>query len=110
MDDASLTNFDVSAITAINTSNGGSQTNFTYTSAGVITWGLDIIAYAPVDTLNITYTYIYDATDSPEEATTTFITGLGTFADWIAIIVVVIAAAIVLGIVMSSFGRRGTGI
>jgi len=34
---------------------------------------------------------------------------VGDFADWIAIIVVVIAAAIVLGIVLSSFGR-GQGI
>lgn len=36
------------------------------------------------------------------------ITGLGGFATWIAVIVVVIAAAIVLGIVLSSFapGRR----
>lgn len=36
------------------------------------------------------------------------ITGLAGFADWIAVIVVVIAAAIVLGVVLSSFGgRRG---
>lgn len=34
------------------------------------------------------------------------ITGLGGLADWIAVIVVVIAAAIVLGIVISSFGNR----
>jgi len=34
---------------------------------------------------------------------------IGDFADWIAIIVVVIAASIVLGIVISSFGR-GTGV
>ena len=38
------------------------------------------------------------------------IVGLGDFAGWIAIIVVVIAAAIVLGIVLSSFGRGATGI
>ena len=38
------------------------------------------------------------------------IVGLGDFAGWIAVIVVVIAAAIVLGIVLSSFGRGGTGI
>jgi len=37
------------------------------------------------------------------------ITGIAGFADWIAVIVVVIAAAIVLGIVLSSFGR-GTGV
>jgi hypothetical protein len=33
------------------------------------------------------------------------ITGLAGLADWIAVIVVVIAAAIVLGIVISSFGK-----
>ena len=38
------------------------------------------------------------------------IDGLADFADWIAIIVVVIAAAIVLGVVLSSFGQRGAGI
>jgi len=43
-------------------------------------------------------------------AVNTTITGLATFADWIAIIVVVIAAAIVLGVVLTSFGQRGTGI
>ena len=45
-----------------------------------------------------------------QTAVNTTITGLATFADWIAIIVVVIAAAIVLGVVLSSFGSRGTGI
>ena len=40
----------------------------------------------------------------------TTITGLGGLADWIAVIVVVIAAAIVLGIVISSFGARGRGV
>jgi len=38
------------------------------------------------------------------------ITGVAGFADWIAVIVVVIAAAIVLGIVLKSFGGRGTGV
>jgi len=47
---------------------------------------------------------IVDATASA--AVNTTIVGLATFADWIAIIVVVIAAAIVLGIVLSSFGAR----
>jgi len=39
----------------------------------------------------------------------TTVYAIGDFADWLAIIVVVIAAAIVLGIVLSSFGR-GQGI
>ena len=50
------------------------------------------------------------ASATAQTAVNTTITGLATFADWIAIIVVVIAAAIVLGIVLSSFGQRGTGI
>ena len=40
----------------------------------------------------------------------TTITGLGGLASWIAVIVVVIAAAIVLGIVISSFGGKGRGV
>ena len=41
-------------------------------------------------------------------AVNTTITGLSGLATWIAVIVVVIAAAVVLGIVISSFGgRRG---
>ena len=40
----------------------------------------------------------------------TTITGLGGLASWIAVIVVVIAAAIVLGIVISSFGGRARGV
>ena len=43
--------------------------------------------------------------DEASDAINATITGLGGFADWIAVIVVVIAAAIVLGIVLSSFGR-----
>jgi type II secretory pathway component PulF len=36
--------------------------------------------------------------------------GLGDFAGWIAVIVVVIAAAIVLGIVLRSFGGGSRGV
>ena len=50
------------------------------------------------------YTYLYGTEASGVVDTT--LTSTATFADWIAIIVVVIAAAIVLGIVLSSFGRR----
>ena len=38
------------------------------------------------------------------------IEGLATFTGWIAIIVVVIAAAIVLGVVMRSFGANTVGV
>ena len=90
----------------INATTGTGFTNFTCTAAGTCTWGADIITAGAADLFNISYTYNYDATDSPEESLTTSITGLATFADWIAIIVVVIAAAIVLGIVLSSFGSK----
>lgn len=104
--DASQTNFNMSALTVLNET-GETLTNYTFTGAGVITWGTEIVAVEGLVLVNATsYTYTYDATNSPEEATTTVIAGLATFADWIAIIVVVIAAAIVLGIVLSSFGRR----
>lgn len=47
---------------------------------------------------------ITDATAS--DAINDTVVGLATFSTWIAVIVVVIAAAIVLGIVLSSFGRK----
>jgi len=43
-------------------------------------------------------------------AINTTLTGLAGFADWIAVIVVIIAAAIVLGIVIGSFGGRARGV
>ena len=49
-------------------------------------------------------------TGEANTAVNTTIAGLGDFADWIAIIVVVIAAAIVLGVVLSSFGGGNPGI
>jgi len=38
------------------------------------------------------------------------ITGLGGLSSWIAIIVVVIAAAIILGLVINSFGKGARGV
>jgi len=102
--DAALTNFNTSALTTTYT-NGSALTNFTFTGAGVVTWGADIVADQS-SLVNTTYTYTYDAADSPEKAINNTATGLATFADWIAIIVVVLASAIVLGIVLSSFGRK----
>jgi len=56
------------------------------------------------DDVACSYTYLY-GTEASKTVDTT-IAATATFADWIAIIVVIIAAAIVLGIVLSSFGRR----
>jgi len=54
------------------------------------------------------YTYLYG--EDASKAIDSTVTGLGDFAGWIAVIVVVIAASIVLGIVLSSFGSRRVGI
>ncbi len=110
LDNNSLAEVVITGLVVVNGTDGNASTNFTYTDTGVITWGSLLITGGDTYLLNVTYDYTYDATDSPEESITTTITGLATFADWIAIIVVVIAAAIVLGVVLSSFGSRGTGI
>jgi len=58
----------------------------------------------------VTYPYTYDADTEASKSVNTTAYGIGNFADWIAIIVVVIAAAIVLGLVLSSFGRKTPGV
>jgi len=61
------------------------------------------------DDVNCSYTYLYGTEASAVVDTTK--TATATFADWLAIIVVVIAAAIVLGIVLSNFsGRRNPSV
>jgi len=57
-----------------------------------------------------TFTDQLSSSSTAQTAVNTTISGLATFADWVAIIVVVIAAAIVLGVVLSSFGQRDSGI
>jgi hypothetical protein len=105
--DASKTSFYLSSVSSVKLNNGTTApANYSYTTAGVITWGSQIKTDRADQKVNITYVYYYDATNSPEESITTTITGIGTFADWIAIIVVVVAAAIILGIVFTSFRRR----
>ena len=63
--------------------------------------------------VNVNYSYLGTedtATTSSCGAIDTSITGVGGMASWIAVIVVVIAAAVVLGIVISSFGSRTRGV
>jgi len=109
--DAALAEFIIVGNTPVLINNSGTAfTNFTYTTAGVFTWGSDTKTAGDVSLMNLTYTYNYDASNSPEESITTSIAGVATFGDWIAIIVVVIAAAIVLGVVLSSFGRKRNSI
>ena len=83
--------------------------NYTYTDAGVVSW-LGLLTAYDAYFINITTTYTYDEADSPESAIQDVLEGTGDFADWIAIIVVVLAAAIILGIVLRSFGAKEVGV
>jgi len=86
-----------------------SPADYNISIAGVVTISPAVIAnYALTNAtqMAVTYYYHYDATNSPEAAFTGIITGTDDFADWISIIVVVLAAAVVLGVVLSSFGRK----
>ena len=88
-----------------------SPADYNITKAGAVTVSPKIVAiYSITNTtiMAVTYSYNYDATDSPEKSLSTSSTGVSGFASWIAIIVVVLAAAIVLGIVLSSFGKTSS--
>ena len=99
----------LSVVSVVNATGAGAITNYTWTSAGIITWGNDVAdasTGALGATVNITTTQVYDRADSPQESINDTLEGISTFANWIAILVVVIAAAVVLGVVLSSFGGR----
>jgi len=63
---------------------------------------------AGTEAVNISTIYTYDLADSAEEAITSIKTGTDDFADWMAIIIIVIAAGIVLGLILKSFGRESS--
>ena len=103
--------FNATAPTVLNGSTGGVITNgnWTFTSAGLLTAKVGITPEVLNNSkVNVSYSYTgtlrTGATDSCTVLATAG-TGTGGFANWIAVIVVVLAAAIVLGIVISSFGR-----
>jgi len=75
--------------------------NYTFTDDGVFTnlTTTDEIA----DGFNISYSYVYGGSDC--DAMTDIIGDFTDFVPWIGIILLVIAAAIVLGIVISSFKK-----
>lgn len=103
--DSTNTNYELKTVTAFYANDSAETiTNYTTATNGVVTWGDDVSATGRL--ANITSTYTFDGAEKPETALTTSLTGVADFADWIAIIVVVIAAAIVLGIVLSSFGKQ----
>ena len=113
--DASKTNFELAPGDFVLTFTNGTSmtviTDYNVTGVGAVSVAGAYVEGAANGTLcNATYNYYYDESNSPEESITTTITGVATFADWIAIIVVVIAAAIILGVVLSSFGGGRTGI
>ena len=78
--------------------------NWTTNSLGYITNATSTV----YDDVKCSYTYLYGL-DAYEAVDTTG-EGVGDFAGWIAVIVVVFAAAIVLGIVLKSFGRKTPGV
>ena len=85
-------------------------TNYTFDDLG----NLVFVASSEWIGYDVNVTYTYDGGDTSTTgycgAMSTAATGIGGFASWIAVIVVVLAAAIVLGIVLNSFGNRGNGV
>lgn len=110
--DASKDDYYLWSVNVTNSSNGAQipSDNYTFTSAGVITWSNDIHAgntvLPPYALVNVSSVFTYDLADSPEEGIGDAMDGLVDLSGWIAVIVVVLAAAIVLGIVLRSFGGR----
>ena len=107
LSNASLSGYELQSATVIEAATGTTIPAANYsinTGTGVITF----TATTAINnaTANVTSIYNYDRTDSPEAAMSTAATGLAGLATWIAIIVVVLAAAVVLGVVLSSFGRE----
>lgn len=105
--DCGASNFVITSVW--NNSDGVIPTsNYTFSSVGTLTAG-DGSIYEDVPA-NVSYTYKGTRDTSSTGACgvmSTTSTATGTLADWIAVIVVVLAAAIVLGIVISSFGNKG---
>lgn len=99
------------ATSLLNTSSGATipTTNYTLSTAGVLTGTNGANDYNNT-AARISYTYVGTtrtaSTDACEILGTSG-TATGGFASWIAVIVVVLAAAVVLGIVLTSFGKGG---
>ena len=110
LDGASTPGFNTPVITEVrNESNILVAANYTVSSVGVVTNATAITGFmTPAANYNISYTYLRGG--SAYTAVDDTITGVGDFAGWIAIIVVIMAAAIVLGIVLKGFGRRTPGV
>lgn len=105
-DDCAARNFVITSVW--NASDGLiPASNYTFSSTGLLT-AVTGSPYTDVKA-NVSYSYTGTArqsTTDPCTTLTTSSTGVGNFASWIAVIIVVLAASIVLGIIISSFGRR----
>jgi len=115
LSDASKDDYYVSEVSVINgTGDTIPSSQYSFTNAGVVTWienlynGTSDYYTTGTANVNVSSTYTYDKANSPEEGIGDAMDGLGDFSGWFAVIVVVIAAAVVLGIVLRSFaaGRR----
>lgn len=113
LSDASKEDYELLSVDSVVNGTGDEipDTYYNASSDGVITWSSDLVAgntdyYASNDSnVNVTSTFIYAADGTAEGSLNETIEGLSDFSGWIAVIVVVIAAAIVLGIVLRSFGQ-----
>ena len=110
--DSTRTCYNLISVSVVNETTGIAIPTANYSSsvAGVITWTPAFLGSGDDEIVNISSTYNYDVEGSSEQAMSGFTSGIGGFGDWFAVIVVVIAAAMVLGIVLSNFGRRTPGV
>lgn len=116
VDQASAQGFNTFAITICYANASGSGTRgFANASIVAANYTIDvdlgIIRNATAleyNDVKCSYTYLFGGEGAAAIDTTA--SGVGDFADWIAVIVVVIAAAIVLGVVLTSFRRRTPGV
>lgn len=111
LSDSTKDDYALSAVTVVNESGFTVPShNYSFTDAGVVTWAADLVAgnvyVAAGETVNISSTYTYDADNSAEQGIGDAMDGLLDFSSWIAVIVVVLASAVVLGIVLRSFGGK----
>jgi len=111
--DSTKDDYAVSAVTAVNGSAVTIPTTYyNYTTAGVVSWAEALYngstAYYASNNngVNVTSTFTYDKADSAEEGLGDVMDGLAGFSGWIAVIVLVIAASVVLGVVLRSFGQK----
>lgn len=107
LDGASAKNFGALVISSVtNTTSGVAVTSGNWTvSSGVFTNATAVVWPA----VNITYTYTYTADTAASNATQTIVTQFVDFLPWLAIILLVVAAGVVLFFVIRSFsgGPRG---